>query len=117
MTEDWTSIAAEVAAAVGDVGHAATLIRPGSPTGPEWDPTPGPEQRIPVKLLGDSLSLGLISGSAIQAGDRREMMAAEGTTPTPADSLQIGGTTYAIIRADPFAPGGVALFYDLILRA
>lgn len=117
MAEDWTGIAAEVAAALADVGHTGTLIRKGTPTGPEWDQTPGAPRRIPVKLLGDTLALGLVDGTAIQAGDRREMMAAEGTTPTPADSLQIGATTYAIIRAEPFAPGGVALFYDLILRA
>lgn len=117
MAEDWTGIAAEVAAALGDTGHTGTLIRPGTPTGPEWDQTPGPDQRIPVKLLGDTLALGLVNGTAIQAGDRREMMATEGTTPTPSDRLQIGTTTYAIIRAEPYAPGGVALFFDLILRA
>lgn len=117
MSENWGAIAAEVAAELGDVGHVGTLIRPGVPTGPEWNPTPGPDQRIPVKLLGDALALGLVTGTTIQAGDRREMMAAEGTTPTPADRMEIGGTTYAIIRAEPYAPGGEALFYDLILRA
>lgn len=93
------------------------MIRNGAPTGPEWDQTPGPDQRIPVNLLGDTIALGLVSGSTIQAGDRREMMAAEGATPTPADRIQIGAVTYAIIRAEPYAPGGVALFFDLILRA
>ncbi|MDQ7776288.1 MAG: hypothetical protein Q4615_10545 [Paracoccus aminovorans] len=87
------------------------------PTGPEWDQTPGADQRIPVNLLGDTIALGLVNGSAIQAGDRREMMAAEGTTPTPADRLQIGAVTFSIVRAEPYAPGGVALFFDLILRA
>lgn len=115
--EDWTSIAAEVASALGDVGHSATLLRKGGWTGEEWDPQPLPDQEIPVHLLGDTMALGLINGSTIQAGDRREMMAAEGTTPTPADRLRIGGTEYAIIRAEPYAPGGVPLFFDLILRA
>ena len=114
--EDWQAIAAEVAEALGDVGHIATLLRP-TFTGPEYDRQPGPDQLIPVRLLGDTLALGLVNGTAIQAGDRREMMAAEGTTPTPADRLRIGTTSYAIIRCEPFAPGGVALYYDLILRA
>lgn len=117
MPENWTRTAAEIAAALGDVGHAGTLIRRGAPTGPSYDPTPGPDERVPVKLLGDTLALGLIDGTAIQAGDRREMMAAEGTTPTPADRMEIGATTYAIVRAEPFAPGGVAVYFDLILRA
>lgn len=117
--EDWQAIAAEVAEALGDVGHAATLLRAGGrdPVSPEYNPVMLPDQEIPVKLLGDTLALGLVNGTAIRAGDRREMMAAEGTTPTPADRLRIGTTSYAIVRAEPFAPGGEALFFDLILRA
>lgn len=117
--EDWNAIADEVAEALGDVGHNATLLRLGGrdPNSPEYDPVYLPGHEIPVKLLGDTLALGLVNGTAIQANDRREVMAAEGTTPTPADQLRIGGTQYAIIRAEPYAPGGVALFYDLILRA
>ncbi|MFC3169226.1 hypothetical protein [Paracoccus fontiphilus] len=116
MAEDWTAIAAEVAGALSDVGHAGTLLRKGGFTGPEYDPTPLPDQQIPVRLLGDTMALGLIDGSTIHAGDRREMMAAEGTVPTPADRLRIGATEYAIVRAEPYAPGGVPLFFDLILR-
>lgn len=58
----------------------------------------------------------LINGRFDQAGDRREIMAAEGTTPMPADRLRIGSTDYAIDRAESYAPGGGALYFDLILR-
>lgn len=115
--ENWTRTAAEIAAALSDVGHTAILLRKGVPTGPEWDQTPGEDRRIPVTLLGDTLAIGLIDGTAIKAGDRREMMAAEGTAPEPSDRLLIGSTTYAIVRAEPFAPGGVPVYFDLILRA
>lgn len=119
MSEDWQAIADEVAEALGDVGHSATLLRKGGrdPESPEWEPEYLPDQEIPVRLLGDTVSLGLINGSTIQASDRREVMAAEGTTPTPADRMRIGSTEYAIMRAEPYAPGGVPLFFDLILRA
>ncbi|WP_157001468.1 hypothetical protein [Paracoccus sp. S4493] len=116
MAEDWQAIAAEVAGALGDVGYGATLVRH-TWIGPDHDRQPGPDQLIPVKLLGDTLALGLVNGTSIRASDRREMMAAAGTTPTPADHLRIGTTSYAIIRCEPFAPGGIALYYDLILRA
>ncbi|AZV00270.1 hypothetical protein [Paracoccus kondratievae] len=115
MAENWTAIAAEVAASLADAGHTGTLVR-ATFTGPEWDQQPGPDERTPVKLLGDSIALGLLTGTAIQAGDRRELMAAEGVTPTPADRIEIDGVGYAIIRAEPYAPGGVPLFFDLILR-
>lgn len=119
MAENWQAVAAEVAAALGDVGHSATLLRPRGrdPESPEWEPVMLPPAELPVRLLGDTLALGLINGGTILATDRREMMAAEDTTPTPADRLLIGATEYAIVRAEPFAPGGVPLFFDLILRA
>lgn len=117
MAENWLGIAAEFADALADVGHTGTLIRKGPTTGPEWAPVPGPDQRITINLLGDTIALGLVDGTAIRAGDRREMMAAEGTVPTTADRIQIGAVAYAIVRCDPYAPGGVDLFYDLILRA
>lgn len=117
MAENWLGIAAEVAAALADVGHTGTIIRKGATTGPEWEPVAGPDQRIAVNLLGDTIALGLVDGTTIRAGDRREMMAVEGTVPTTADRIQIGAVTYAIVRCEPYAPGGVDLFYDLILRA
>lgn len=117
MPEDWNSVAGEVAEAIGDVGHTAMLIRDTGVTGPEWDQSHNPPTEIPVKLLGDALSIGLVDLTAVQYGDRREMMAAEGVAPDPADRLRIGDTTYAIIRAEPYAPGGVPLYFDLILRA
>lgn len=36
MPENWLQIAAEVAAALGDVGHSAVLIRKGPQTGDEY---------------------------------------------------------------------------------
>lgn len=124
MAEDWGAVQAEIAEAIGDVGHIATLIRPGGrdPASPEVDPVFLPDQRIPIRLMGDTISLGLISNTygpntTIHATDRREMMAFDGTTPTPDDRVQIGDTTYSVIRAEPYAPGGEPLYFDLILRA
>ncbi|MGN0933242.1 hypothetical protein [Falsigemmobacter intermedius] len=67
--------------------------------------------------MQDTIGLGLINGSTIRAGDVRVMMAAEGVAPTAADKLRMGGVNYAIERAEPFAPAGVAVYFDVILRA
>ncbi|WP_312526714.1 hypothetical protein [Paracoccus sp. (in: a-proteobacteria)] len=117
MAEDWIQIAAEVTGALGDVGHRATLLRPGSPVGPSHDQRPGSVVRIPVKLMGDSISLGMVDGTRIQMTDRREIMAAEGVVPAVGEHVEIGATVYEIRRAEPYAPGGEALYFDLILRA
>jgi len=115
--EDWQAIAAEVAAALAEVGFAVTLHRPGAATGPEWDPTPGAPTDHPLRVMQDMLGLGLIDGANIRAGDLRLMCAAEGIRPTTADRVTAQGVSYAVIVCEPFAPGGVDLYYDLVLRA
>lgn len=117
MAEDWSGIAAEVAAALADVGFEVTLTRPGTPTGPSYDPIPGTPTTHTLRVMQDSLGLGLIDGTTIRAGDLRLMCAAEGVRPTQADRVTVGGATYTVMLCQPFAPGGVDLFYDLLLRA
>lgn len=115
--EDWSATAAEVAAALDEVGFTATLTRPGAPTGPSYDPTPGTPTTHALRVMQDSLGLGLIDGTTIRAGDLRLMCAAEGIRPTTADRVTVAGVSYAIVRCEPYAPGGVDLFYELLLRA
>ena len=120
MAEDWAAIAAEVAAALIDVGFAATLYRPGGTTGPENDPTFLPATMHPITVMLGSISLGMIDGSTIRAGDKQLMMAAEGVIPTTADRISLSSadtTGLSVIRAEPFAPGGVDLYYELLLRS
>ncbi|MCB5411783.1 hypothetical protein [Pseudogemmobacter faecipullorum] len=117
MSEDWGQIAEEVTAALAEVGFTATLIRPGAPTGPSYDPQPGTPTTHTVTLMQDTISLGLIDGTAIRASDKLVMMAADGTVPTTADKITLGGKAMTIVRVEPFAPGGVDLFYEVLLRA
>lgn len=115
--ENWSEIAAEVAAALDDVGFTATLHRSGGFTGPEYDPVPLPPTDHPLRVMQDTLGLGLLSGTLIQAGDLRLMAAAEGIRPTTADRMTVQGVNYAVKLCEPFAPGSVDVFYELILRA
>jgi hypothetical protein len=117
------SIAAEVAAAIREVGNAtgngpliATLIRPAAqPTNP-WDAPASAPSLIPVAVMVESYSQGLIDGTLIRAEDRRVMMEATGIVPTTADRISISGKEYAILSVAPEAPSGVALFYNLHCR-
>lgn len=117
MPENWTGIAAEVSAALADVGFAATLTKPGTPTGDEWDPQPGTPTTHTIRVMQDTIGLGLIDGATIQAGDIRLMAEAAGVVPKTGERMTVLGTDYGLIRVEPFAPGGVVLFYDLLLRA
>lgn len=116
MAEDWVGIAAEVATALQEVGFTATLTRPGTPTGPEYNPTPGTPQTFTVTLMQDTISLGMIDGSVVRAGDKLVMMAAEGVVPTTADTITLG-SVMQVVRVEPFAPGGEDLFYEVLLRS
>lgn len=115
--EDWSAIAADVAAALAEVGFTATLSRPGTPTGPEYDPTPGVPTMHTVKVMQDTIRLGLIDGAAVRAGDKLLIVASEGVTPTPADRITLGGVSMAVVRVEPLAPGGVDLLYEVLLRS
>jgi hypothetical protein len=117
------SIAAEVAAAIREVGRdtgagalVATLIRPAvQPVNP-WDTPAGAPSMIPVAVMVERFAQALVDGTLIRAEDRKVMMEATGTTPTTADRLKIGTDEYAILSVMPEAPGGVALYFSLHCR-
>lgn len=117
MAENWNATGAEIAAALREVGMQATLLRKGVATGPEWAPVFGPDTEHTVTVMQEEISLGLVDGETIRASDIRVMMAADGEAPTTADRLRMGGVEYTIARAHPFAPAGVAVYYDVVLRA
>ena len=113
MAKNWPAIAADVATALQEVGFTATLTRRGEMTGPEYDPTYGPDEEYNVTVMQDTISLGLIDGTMIRAGDKLMMMAAEGIVPTTADRIM----GMAVMRVEPFAPGGEPLFFEVLLRS
>lgn len=117
--EDWSAIAAEVAADLRDVGFTATLHRKGGrdPASPEHDPIFLPDTPHPLTVMQDTLGLSQIDGTLIRAGDVRLMCGAEGIRPTTADRVTVQGVSYAVVLCEPFAPGGVDLYYDLVLRS
>ena len=117
--EDWQAIAAEVAAALRDVGFSVTLHRSGGrdPASPEYDPTFLPDTDHPLTVMQDALGLSQIDGTLIKAGDIRLICAAEGIRPTQADRVTVQGVNYAVVMCEPFSPAGVDLYYDLVLRA
>ena len=116
MAEDWAAVAADVAAAMADVGFAAVLQRPSAgPTTP-WDATAvAAGATVAVTIVQDRYALGLIDGALIRADDRRILMSSS-VVPTVADKLIIGSETLAIINVTPTAPGGTAVLYELQAR-
>ena len=110
-------IAAEVAAALAEAagatgnGQRASLIRPAAPPVNPWDAPAGAPTEHPVWAIAEAYSKSMVDGTLIRAEDRRVMIEATGLEPTTADRLKIGAVEYEIVRVDPEAPAGVALFF------
>lgn len=120
-----SDIAAEIAAALSEVGTAtgdgpliATVSRaPADTPATPWeiisevDPT-----EFDVAVIRDTWTRGQIDGTLILATDLKLMMQAGVVVPTVADKLTLAGEIYEIISVMPEAVGGVDLFYIIQAR-
>ncbi len=110
-------IAAEVSAALAEAagdtgdGQQAVLIRPGTPQINPWDDPPGEPTETPVWAVAGAYSKNMFDGTLIRAEDRRVMVESVSPAPTTADKLKLGTVEYEIVRVDPEAPAGVALYH------
>ena len=115
MTVDYAAIAVEAGAAIAEAGMAATIIEQGPKTGPEYNPTIGPDVPHACTVLQTGLSKLSKGGTLVEGAQAAFMMAADGVTISPgtAHSLDVGGVIYRILKVDPFAPAGVVIYYTL----
>ena len=116
--EDWAAIAAEVAAAIAEVGFAATITRRTGPQTP-WDNAPEAETAYPVTVVDDGIKTrySRADDGALIARTARVLTVAVGdVAPAMGDTITVGGSLHVIAAVMPTAPGGVALLYEVELR-
>jgi hypothetical protein len=105
-----------------EFGKDAILTQPGTPTGPDYDPTPGTPIVTPVKVLelsppGSQSSVGAEPGSLIRFDDRRFMMSTEGDpAPDLNGTLTVSGKILQVVSLDPNQPGPIKLFWRVRCR-
>lgn len=131
MAEDWTAAAADIAEGISEAGTAASIIRDGVTTGPDYDPVIGPPITAACKVVYDEWKKSEVDGTLIRRGDRKVLMASSGFSiaadndgnflnePSTADAFKDGqtGKQYAIVNVSQLAPAGVVLMWELQLRA
>ena len=100
----------EAAREVGD-GQRATLLRPSPQPANPWDAPALARAPQQLWVVTESYGRDMIDGTLIRAEDRRAMIEAVFPPPTTADRLVLGGVEYGIVRVEPEAPAGVALYY------
>ena len=124
---DYTEIAADVLEALQEDGMAMTLRRATAGT---FNPamgsfTGGTSTDYPAWGLIQSRTMersgasgGRFNGILVQTDDEFIILAASGLTvaPAPGDLLVISGVTYNLVTLIAVNPGGVVLFYRLLVR-
>ena len=113
-------IAARVAKAYDQAGVAAgdgvgavpvTIIRPGVPTGPKWEPTPGAPVTHTFKALPAGAAYTRRTGVALGAKERVYSLANHGVTIAPliSDTLNIYDVSWPVIEVLPIDAAGAVI--------
>jgi hypothetical protein len=125
---DYTETAADVLAALQEDGFAVTLRRQIADT---YNPatggyTGGTTTDYPAQALISSQSMPqsgntgerYFDGTLTKTGDKILMLAASGlaVTPQPGDRLIVSGIIWQVVALITTEPGGVALFYRVMVR-
>lgn len=100
-------------------GRTGTLRRPGTPTGPTYDPTPGTPADYAVTYVVEDYRNGEVDGARILQSDKRLHMAVASLAVTPKTSdtlVETDGSVYKIIDVKPLQPGAATLLWEIQAR-
>ena len=114
------AIAAEVALAYAEAGRDAgdgvgalsvTISRPGQPTGPEWNPTPGAPLLHTFTAKPSAKAYTQRTGLALGAGELVYSLVNHGVTITPStsDVLTIDGVNWPVQEVIPMDSAGFVI--------
>ena len=114
------AIAAEVALAYAEAGRDAgdglgavsvTITRPGQPTGPEWNPTPGAPLVHTFTAKPSAKAYTQRTGLALGAGELVYSLVNHGVTITPStsDVLTIDGINWPVQEVIPMDSAGFVI--------
>lgn len=100
-------------------GDDATLIKPGTKTGPDYDPTAGTPSPSGVVLLEVDWTAMYRDATKVEANDKFWMVSTAGLTPELKDSITYpvtDGNTYAIENIVTLKPGPTAMYFIVQAR-
>ena len=114
------AIAAEVALAYAEAGRDAgdglgavyvTITRPGTPSGPEWNPTPGAPVVHTFTAKPSSKAYTQLTGLALGAKEQVYSLVNDGVTiaPSTTDVLTIDGVEWSVLEVIPMDSAGFVI--------
>ena len=118
MSFDYTRVRATAERLLERFGQVATLVKPGTMTGPEWSPTPGPATEHTITAVDENALRRDVSGTLIGEAVHALMVSTSaGVTPEQADRVRLAdGRTLEITEVRPLAPGGVVLLWQVVVN-
>jgi hypothetical protein len=118
-----TTIAAEIAAALREVGRdtgagelIATITRQGAATGPAWEPVYGAPVTYDVAVMDTMVRVKDAAGTLIGEPMRVLLIEAGVVVPLKGDAITIRGVQHYVDTVQTVAPGGVDLLYKVTLQ-
>jgi len=124
MSEDWSAVAADVAAGIAEAGMPGAIRRTVT-TGNPWEPGGGQTTTdAACTLVVTEYTLRERESTLIGASDKKVLIAVPVTlaayadnpaslnAPTPVDQVVIQGRAHAIVRVMPVAPAGVPVMWE-----
>ena len=104
-------VEAGIAAGNGTGAPIVTISRPGTPSGPEWNPTPGAPVVHTFTAKPSSKAYTQLTGLALGAKEQVYSLVNIGVTiaPSTTDVLTIGGVEWSVLEVIPVDSAGYVI--------
>ena len=106
MPEDWSSISADITAAIADIGFDVTVTRSGTGKQTPWDTTPDGGSTLTVRVIdAKPWRMFLSASNEIKTG-RSLLCAPSASLPVQGDRITMRGAVHEALTVRSVAPGG-----------
>lgn len=114
-TFDYAESAADALELITEFGRTVSVRRTAN-SGTAWEPT---QTTTDYETKGAKVdwTWRQLQDSSVLVTDQRWLIPAQSIAVTSADKLLVDGVAFQIVRADPLAPAGTVVMYDLQVRA
>lgn len=112
-TFDYEDMADTAAELIEEFGFASQLRRPGSPTGPAHNPTPGAPVIDDVVICRVKLRVNEADGQRIKVTDTKLLLSPAGVTAAPSTNSEVylGGKWRKVTAVEPINPGDIDVLW------
>ena len=112
---NYTRIKARASALISRFGFAATLEKPGTNIGQDYDPVYGAATTSTITVVDESIRTSDPTGQLTGVTRRVLTVSTDGLVPTKGDRVQVRSAWHEIDAVRPLAPGGVDLLFEVEL--